>query len=238
MKLEFEHEHGEAVKVKRGRRDANAKVREAKKEVTEIKGRIKVADTKAELLQQQVKDLNLELTSKLARPLSHAQIKLENVHEDYATTIADLRTQLMLEQAAKDTAEAVVHDIKTRNEHLESRFLDETSARELVEQDLVSARSKISELEEERDMAQRAAQEAITAKAQVDVAVREPLPTTSETSGVADAAFVAENARLKVENDQLKGANEKLKQELQIKDGTIQALFQGFRGSSSTPARG
>ena len=144
----------------------------------------------------------------------------------------------MLEKAAKDTAESVVHDIRTQNERLQDRLLQETSTRELAEQDLESARSKIAEAEGERDVAQQAAQAAATAEAQVGAAVREPLARTDEASSMGDAAVAAENARLKLENDELKGTNEKLKQELQIKDGTIQALFQGFRGSSSTPARG
>lgn len=100
MQTEFVAQHEEFTKIKESRRVSNLKVKAQATALTEAKEQRKAAEIRVDLHEKNASDLNDQLLLKVARPLSNAQIKLENVHHDYASEIAGLRQKLAQEKAA------------------------------------------------------------------------------------------------------------------------------------------
>lgn len=105
MKEEYEDRHAELLNLKTVRTRLNAKIDSQKNALVEAKEMRQKAEIKAEVFEKSSQDANMQLTLKVARPISRAQMKLEYVHEEHTAELALLHAQIAEKEANEKAAE-------------------------------------------------------------------------------------------------------------------------------------
>lgn len=235
LKAEMDHQQTELAKIRKLRTEANKKLAKCKEGLIESKGRVSSAETKAEVLEQQVKDLHLELTSKLARPLSHAQIKLESVHHDYATEMADLRAVAATDRKAKEDVERLIAMAHTEMANFEMNLSKERFLKEQAEQLLDELRKTTDQLKQDKADSEQRLHEATTVTVNSE---SEEHNEVENTTGLllSKNTDAASTSNLDLENQELKVQVQKLQGELSSKQTMIDILLKELQATKQSHA--
>lgn len=212
MMQKYEDKHLELIKVKKQKALSNAKITSQKRTLTETKELLQKANVRAEVAENNFKDANLQLTLKVARPLSQAQVKLENVQEDYANEMNDLHALLAQKEADRTAAEEARVAAEAKLEELRATGTSQTSDTILQTS---AMHNNLDDPRRLREVAESSVNEltATNIRLRADVEILEAkVSDLAKQIATADADFATEKGFLVGENESLKADNQKLEQ--------------------------
>lgn len=212
MKEKYEEMHDKLVEVKRARATANKKLTSQKKILTEMKEILQKAEMRVEVAENNFKDANLQLALKVARPISQAQVKLENAQEDYANEMTHLRALLAQKEADMTAAEEARIAAEAKLEEL--RVTGAFQTPETLPQDS-AVQSDSDELQRLLEISEFSANELAATNTQLEEDIKgleAKVGDLTQQITTIDAAFATEKAFLLGENEKLKADKQMLEQ--------------------------
>jgi len=220
----YEQIHLDLLRIKKIKAVYIVKVAVQKKEVAEAKSACQTAEIQAAVFKKSYEDSNLQLTLKVAGPVSQAQIKLEDVKENSMVEIAELRAQL----AQKDADEKAAQEARITAEMglAELRAATISEAPEHT-QEISDLHLELANFRRLSEVAETSAQEAMTTNAQLRAEIQESeakIFHLEQEVNTIRAEFVAQKKSLLKANGKLTADKQELEQRVIRQKSAIDCL--------------